>query len=363
MDKVRCIYADNKQLVDYYEELIEKRQKEVSQTVEEYNPSDIMLVRTTDIFPKDRKMEPLINSKKISKKSFDDLKRCLVHRKVFEDIYSVPIEFEEQIEFYVLDYRSSVHFCENGLVQSHLQGNFTSRPFIIFEPLNEQLNNSDFRLFAAQDTFIKGNMTLSDKTIIMIPNDRIKDLLIQYPDLVNYQLIAYQGDEQEAVRILLYDLGYTPELIGTGHIIDSPSSQLVVNLNRKLASDMGCVSNTKHAFTEEYKNDVDNRISLYYIFERECVKFLVQELIDDPYKVKRILDDLETRKINDIDALYNLDHYEKDIIIDAINKFNSTIELMKQNNDLPYAFEVLNNSNLDVHNYYLNNMDLHISKK
>lgn len=359
MDKIKCIDASNEQLVNNYEYLIEEREKQVVNSDKKYTVDDIILVRTTDIFPKNREIKPLISGSMISKRCFEDLESVLKRMNKQEISY----ELSEQLEFDALEYRDTVHFTENGLVQSHMQGNFQNRSFIILEPLNEQIGKSNFRLFAGQDTFIKGNMTLSEKAIIMLPEENAKDLILEYPELINYHLLTFKGDEQQAVRMALYDLGYLPEYISNGYITESSTSHLIVDLNRELAQKYDCIANTKHVFTPEYKEEVDNRIKLYCIFERECVKFLVNELISDDNEKQKILNDLDVKEKNDTEALYNLDCYDKDILIETIKRFNETVEVMKNNGVLPRADEVLDNPNIGIYNYYVNNLNLQNKSK
>ena len=154
------------------ESLVKKTQENNKYT--NYTKENIMLVRTTDVFPANRTITTLQDSIFITKNGAN-----FIHTAYF---YELDYEFLKKLETYALHYRSTIHFTENGLVSSHMYGNFDNKPFIILEPLKNQLE-SNVRNFAGQDTFIKGNVTLSQDAIIIIRVEYYETLRETYPEL------------------------------------------------------------------------------------------------------------------------------------------------------------------------------------
>lgn len=151
----------------------------------EYTPDDIMLIRITNVFPFNGKIKPLSSVCHVEKSQMNFICNALSRKLDYNTL--------EQLETYEPYYRSTVHFTLNGLVSSHMYGNFSNQNFIILEPLSEQLNKADFGNFCGQDTFIKGSMTLSEKAIIIIKDEVYADIRELYPEIENYNVILYKG--------------------------------------------------------------------------------------------------------------------------------------------------------------------------
>ena len=90
------------------------------------------MVRATDYLDSDGVMKPYSESPNIVKGSQNFL--C--------DQLSDKSEIES-FETYYPHYRSTIHTTENGLVSSHMYGNFDKRKFIILDPLRNQIDKAN----------------------------------------------------------------------------------------------------------------------------------------------------------------------------------------------------------------------------
>ena len=335
----KIIDATDSKLIEKYQKLINERRIEKKGI--SYTENDIMLVRTTDIMPDDGVIKPFFDGIVFGENGCNFLYNVLGHRADFNYLHFCN---------YYVSYRSTVHFTENGLVSSHMQGNFDGRDFIILEPLSNQIEKCDFRLFAGQDTFIKGEMKLSKDAIILVSACKFNDLTNKYPNLLNYNLYAYKGDSQTAVEMLLYDLGYIPETIGSSNIIPSMTSHSLEVFNKNEAVKRGVAANIKHCDTKEYEEDNQYRFKLCEIFDYLLYKFIIDSLID--VDKKEYYEDYHNRS----ELRYIMENivqkYGYNKLKELVDLFNRTLSKMREENKIPSVFEILNGNMPDIYENY-----------
>lgn len=336
---------------------------------DEYSKENIMLVRTTDQFPTNRILQTLANSFFIMKNSMNFICSYINYYGLERlNIPENPREISKKVETYEMGYRSTMHFTENGIVVSHDYGNFDNRPFIILEPLIEQLDKSDIRNFAGQDTFMKGNVTLSDKAIIIINTEEYDNLKGQYPEIDEFNIITYNGipkeikeqyikdheyelpefnvnDHRAVVEIALMDLGYVPELVGTKYLIESPTSAKVNKVNQELAEEKQVTYWTNHCNTEDFKEDHEKGLIITQKFNKLLLDFIIKRHALDPLM-------FEGQQISYYTAEFLIQNLGIEAIIDDVEAFNKTIEKMQEHHLLPTGEELLNNARVDIYTNY-----------
>ena len=336
--------------------------KRSSNTQSEYTVDDIMLVRTTDYLPENRVIRPYSETPNAFKNGDNFL--C---SQLFEESPEVLKAFE----IYYPYYRSTIHTTENGLVSSHMYGNFIDRNFIILEPLREQIDKSNIRNFAGQDTIIKGDMVLSDDSVIIINALKYPELLEKYEELNNYNICLYNGispqtrqqfidenpgsfcielqEERAVTSRVLMDMGYTPETIGTHYITQSETSNKIYDLNSKLASERGVESNTKHQYTQEYIDDFQVREDITRKCDRILLDFIIKFNNLDISKEEFINNkgNISGNTAHIIKGLIGIDGIEN-----SVNEFNNTIEQMKSKGIFPTPEEFVSNNDLDIYSNY-----------
>lgn len=183
----------------------ESRQLRENKKYSQYSENDIVLIRTTENFPTGRVIRPLSE---------------------------IPI-------------------------LNKTIGNFDDKGYIIIDPLSEHVSVDDIRCFAGQDTFIKGAVALSDRAIIIIKSENYEIISEAHPEIEEFNVVLYNGipndikqnyieesnddfaeidtnDERAIVERVLMDLGYIPEIISSNYIINSPTSNKIVEVNERL---------------------------------------------------------------------------------------------------------------------------------
>lgn len=168
--------------------------------------SDLVLVRTTNAFPKNGIVEIL------DKHIIPEKEESLFIKEIEES----GLELKDFDIFSFMSRRTS-HWTLNGLVSSHMYGNFEGRNFIIVEPLEEQINHDGLLNIDEADTYFNGDLKLSDKAIVLMKLEEYKERYKnpdQMKELENMNIRLFVGDEKIAVNMLLQDLGYVYEKIG-----------------------------------------------------------------------------------------------------------------------------------------------------
>lgn len=345
-------------------------QRQESEKYSDYNPSNIMLVRTTSIFPENGVLQTLANSTFIgTDENFITSSLC----------NNLDYETLKKLETYRPYYRSTIHFTENGLVSSHLYGNFDNQKYIILEPLLEQIGKSDIRNFAGQDTFIKGSVNLSKKAILIIKAEDYEYIRQTNPEIEEYNVVLYNGvpetvkneyieasgsdlanydtnDQRAIVERVLIDLGYVPELIGSHYIINSPTSDKIREVNDSLSEQYGVLSEAKHVYTQEHEEDSNKNIILKNIFDKLLIDFIIQINNIDINSI------VENNKITQSTVIKLVQLLGLEKIINNVEIFNETIKQMQNLNMLPTSEEIINQNIPNIYEFYIQNNYKSITK-
>ena len=163
----------------------------------DYQIDDMYLVRTTDIFPKDKKITSISYDKALS---YSD-------SYIFGDVlYSFGRDIRTKCQVAYEGARSTVHFCLNGLVGNHGYGYFTNRKYIILEPLCYHLNDINLLSLRSEDTYFKDYIDLYEPIIIMSKSnyEEIED----GNDLSDYQIFIYDFNNDDIVSMYPVKFGF-----------------------------------------------------------------------------------------------------------------------------------------------------------
>lgn len=275
------IDATNQETIDNYEyELrnlrLEKKNKG------EYSASDIYLVRTTGFFPEDNFLPALCNIPFMFKNN------SLVHDVVFDlllekednpndyDIRTSLIEEAHQYDVYSTQYRSSVHFCLNGLVGNHAYGTFDT-PFIIVEPFKYHENDNNILAVRGEDTYFKDGIKLSDEAVVLVPIE-MKDQIGDNPSL---NVVYYKGDRRKALDMYLVSQGIVPENVCSNYLSESDTSVLI---DKYLSSHE--YGRERHCFHPNYREDDEKSLKLWDHYAHMFYDYLFEEAYHDDNKRK-----------------------------------------------------------------------------
>ena len=123
------------------------------------------------------------------------------------------------------DLQVDINWSINGLL-SNEEGEY-----IIIEPLEEQINNEKLVKINEVHTKFDGEIKLSEKAIILIPMEKYNELIkdSDFKKNINKMIIRlYEGEENLALRMLLFDKYYTYlDITENGYVADREHSDLI----------------------------------------------------------------------------------------------------------------------------------------
>lgn len=287
-----------------------------------YIPGDIALVRATDHLPKDGVIYALCNVPFVCKinDAFHKAASDILEKKRFDDYNKLASEYSP----WSTQYRSSVHFCLNGIVSSHDQGNFDSDYIVIIEPFSQHENDSNILAVRGEDTYFKDSIQLSDEAVILIEESHLDELKEQNIN-PKIRIIPYRGDRDVALEwTLLEKFNIVPELIGKDYIIDFGSITYDDLTTPSMIRDFIQKKNypcDKHCHSASYKDDDKKSIILWQMYAKDFYTYLFSQ-IGDASQFESVIETLS--KFN---PYYNHYYYEK--TVEALKIIIGTIGLAK----------------------------------
>lgn len=237
-----------------------------------YDISDLVLVRTTDAFPDDG----IINSK-----AADNV--LVETTSLFENSLEKN-NYNNCVMPKYFNYRSTIHFCINGLVGNHMLGNFSSRDYFVFDKFLTQENN--ILALRSEDTYFKDVYNLSDGAFIAMSSNKFQELskdLSKVDFFSKYDVFVYDINEdlktkldsfgnhinieQLIVSYILNYKGYPSFLIGDHGYVESlnqdKDAYYMQQFLNKYCTDNN-ISSEKHYYSEvrenDFKIDINNKI-------------------------------------------------------------------------------------------------------
>lgn len=350
---IRTIDANDErlqmELQEQREDMLYDRRKN-----ESYDANDFMLIRTTDYLENDRVQRPLFHIPFVIKNNNPVLYAVqdILDEQNPIDFYKEEDAYNERSEMirntylpYSSQYRSTVHFSVNGLVSSHAKGNFSNRNFIIIDPFTHHLKNNDIRSFRMEDTFMYGDVSLSSDAVIMIQEEKYNDLVLQFPQLEQFNIVLYKGDETKAVEMYLTSIGIISEKINEHGAEEHRCSNQIRNFRTKLKTNLG-IDSDPHWLSKEYKSDDENNLLIWDYYNNLFYTFLLNKLgVMEPEYSVRLNDLMDMGKdfenkdyIKMIIKKIGLDEFKQ--IVDAYN-----FEILKSisQGTFPTNEEIINN--------------------
>lgn len=248
-----------------------------------YYVNDFVLVRATDFLNSEHILQPIsnvpfaININNVAHSAMYDILKDKYNIDVWNEDEAYE-KFKKETYMYSplsTQYRSTVHFTLNGLVSNHSKGSFDDRNFIVIDKLSNHLGIDDFRSIRMEDTFIKGNVPVSQDAIILINNEKYEKLLAKYPFLNTYNVVLFRGNEKLATEMLISSLNIVPEKIETHSAEYSRRTELYQKYFEEVKEKYG-IEQMKHFYSPEYAEDDQKNLILWQIYD---VKFY-NELFD-----------------------------------------------------------------------------------
>lgn len=318
----------------------EKREKN------HYTSEDIVLVRVTAHLPSDGYIPALSNVPFVHR--MNDLSKNAI-MDILEENGKTYDEIKEIISDYVplsTQYRSSIHFCLNGLVSSHMYGNFENNPYVIIEPFKHHENDENILAVRGEDTYFKDGIALSNDAIILV-DERYAAQVTDSKISEHFKVIFYKGKQELAVESVLLDMGIVPELIGKDYIIDSDTSKYITDFitHKQYPRD-------KHCFSESYKTDDEKNIILWEKYAKEFFTFLYTKIYGNIDEKISEIDYLSKASSFEQIPLLQLKNLIKEIGLDAyrdiVQEYNALIIEKINSGNYPNNNQILEGTPLDI---------------
>lgn len=172
-----------------------------------YTLDDCLMVRKTDIFPKNGVIRTPVHDKAYSFFTSLILGKAII-RKIRESTDNTNAIVERSKDFYLYyeTYRSTISFAINGIVQDSIFGKF-NYPFAIIEPLKYHINDDSLQGLRVEDTYFNDDITLSNNSIILVPQSALVELNNLY-DLTGLNIRTYTGNLDDAIKQIFEELNY-----------------------------------------------------------------------------------------------------------------------------------------------------------
>lgn len=239
-----------------------------------YDLCDCMLVRTTDIFPTDKVVQTPEHGNACVYGTSEIFGEAILSKIRAKYPKVMSEEEEKRFSFELSQYdilfdipRSTVHFTINGLVGSHLYGNFENNPYIILDPLEEHIDEESLVGLRVEDTYFKDDIDLSSRSTIMMPKESFEKAINNFEyieTLKRFNVVVFEGDERLAVEHVLHNLGYNAFTVNNHGYVDSFSAEGVeetkmITTVRKIANERG-IPQDRHCYSEVYLSDFNKRV-------------------------------------------------------------------------------------------------------
>ena len=126
-----------------------------------------------------------------------------------------------------------------------------------------------------------GDVKMSPHATILIREEEYDELLLQYPQLKNYNVVLYRGDAKTAVEIYLTSIGIISEKIEEHGAAEHRCSDQIRRFKKKLAIERN-IGSTKHVDSEEYKSDDENNSIVFDYYGYQFYTFMLKQFgVDD----------------------------------------------------------------------------------
>lgn len=211
-------YIDVKDLKQHQEYMI--RLKELIQQKKEqtFEPSDLVLVKSTNYLPKDSILRPLSEIPFITKTNglfattiFELLKEDYMNKMKKLPKPELLKEERNQYLYYSTKYRDYLRFAINEITIDMEEVRIEGNHFIFIDPIHNHLGKVPFERMNMENVFVRGDLVLSSQAKLLVDKDHYEEYKKQYPYIDQYQTILYSGNVQKTVSMFLVNHGYIPE--------------------------------------------------------------------------------------------------------------------------------------------------------
>ncbi len=325
----------------------------------EYDSGDIALVRVTDVFPYDGVIHSLSNVPFVHK--INDLPHEVAVTNILNlDEKKQGLSMSEQIDLtheiseqareyspYSTQYRSTVHFCLNGVVSPHIMGqDLVGRPYAIIDFQKHHESDTNIVAVRGEDTYFEDQFNLSPDAIVLV-DEKYVDNLANQNITGNFKVQVYRGDQKLAVEKVLLDNGIVPETIGTDYILSSPTSSMIGDY-----IDSKGYAQDKHCYSMNYRHDDEKNLDLWDKYAKDFYNYLYEQVYGDKTNYLDDINYLSKAGIYDREAFNKLSNFINSIGVDKYKKivdsYNNAILERVKSGSYPNNKEILDGASLGM---------------
>lgn len=176
-------------------------------------------------------------------------------------------------------------------------GNLSNKDFIIIEPFNAQAFNPYLANINELDTWFNGDIVLSDKATILIPLEKYRELSKNSKfksEASKFNIALFRGDENLALKMLLYDKGYASfDIDESGFVLDKYGESLdyiteLKNIQEEIAKKLqGIGRNVTYDEIHEYVHDaiIETKESEEKNTEKETI---IEDIVTYPDNIEEL---------------------------------------------------------------------------
>ena len=261
---------------------------------------DCVLIRKTSVLPKDGVVETPIHGRAYEFGD-SDLLGPSIHKMVrrqhpnFEEF----LEAIKPYQIYFETYRRTIHFTINGIVENSLYGEF-NYPYIIIEPLKYHIDSPSLEGLRVEDTYFSDDMVLSKECILFMREEDYKKVKGDIPSGI--QVRTFTGDENDAVKEILQELGYEFFVVNNNGYVKGLDSGTPDQAMYEFICSYGTehhINQDRHFYSSLNHEDVNIRMNEFRKMDQRYVNYIldsglvdleladeIRELLDDPYATK-----------------------------------------------------------------------------
>ena len=227
---------------------------------------ELMLVHATDYFPENGEIKTSKNA-------------------------NVIYGNEEIGKYY--SHRNTIHFSLNHRVTENDGGNWSDMKYMILMPFQD-LNIQNLVSLEAVDSYVEGNIALSDNTVILVNKENYKELSEEQKK--QYHFLKFKGDSKIALQEALILLGKKPQMAHVHNLWNNENVKAILEYREKLSKEYGKSFGLYH-FGSAYKAMEDktrdrDRI-LYKLRKGNIPDTREQEQVISFAEVEKIIGEIE----------------------------------------------------------------------
>ena len=180
----------------------------------------------------------------------DELKKIskpISSSKDIEQVASISAGDEEVGKYF--SHRNTIHFSLNHRVTQNDGGNWSDMKYMILMPFQD-LNIQNLVSLEAVDSYVEGNIALSDNTVILVNEENYEKLSEEQKK--QYRFLKFKGDSKIALQEALILLGKKPQRAHVHNLLSEENAKAILEYRERLSKEYGKSLDNYH-FGSAYK--------------------------------------------------------------------------------------------------------------